>query len=268
MKWQVEGMSVVFPRPFHPLEVVWYSFPSTSFSVDVMNWRNRTGFVCDFSDRSECVYACAATKQGTDYTNQTWTKDLTVLPPMKQSKLTSLLILAFLSGTSSISLHSSSDNSGVHTVIVDSFVVDTGYHPLTTSDLVRVNKVRQALSAISCITEFTGVLPESHLTPISQLIHELIHPTSGFAAKQSFQLIKSKSKSTLTVQPLYPVHKCVVLENDKPSSDASPASRDRLYPRVYTYVERCSSESEETLTDWYETSSDDTDDDSQGTTSN
>ena len=51
---------------------------------------------------------------------------------------------------------------------------------MTPSDLTRVNKVRKALSAISHLTEFTGVLPESEMSLISQMIPKLIPPKSEF----------------------------------------------------------------------------------------
>ena len=230
-KWTLEGMSIPFAKPFHPMELAWFRFSPQLERVDVSTWRNRTGFQCNFSsefcDELTPQIAVAAAIQGTESHTFVKSKFLTIFPSIKDTKLAILLLLAFQPYTSSIMLQLDRSSNSASSMTINSQEIRFGlWQQLTSFDLIIVNKLRRALSEVIASSETNIHLPTYQFSMICKLVATLVHPniqnlqtsqripfpislTNIMKGSHVYQSVSANQK-----QFFYPQLRCSLLEND------------------------------------------------------
>ena len=180
----MEGISGEFHRLEHQ-SVCWVKLTSHRQIVKVSSFRNPSAFVCDYNDEGYPFFALAAPWQGFE-NSTTSAQKLTILPSVKESPVSILVVLAFQSQSSDLELLVDRANKTINGFKLNSEEVVFGdYQTLTIEDLIRINMLRQAMSkalkltgAISSLhNQLKSLITQCHITIKDSTCSNTIHST-------------------------------------------------------------------------------------------
>ena len=153
----MEGISGEFHRLEHPSSVCWVKLTLHRQIVKVSSFRNPSAFVCDYNDVGYPFFALAAPWQGFENRAISALK-LTILPGVKESPVSILVVLAFQSQSSDLELLVDRANKTINGFRLNSEeVVFSDYQTLSIEDLIRINMLHQAMSKALKLTEISSL---------------------------------------------------------------------------------------------------------------
>ena len=225
--WSIENSSIVYDKPHHPMEISWFRWSPQMEKVDILNWRNRTALVCDFSIDSLPHIAVATTLERVTSRNQVKGKYLTILPQTKKQKLPILLLLAFQPYTSTVLFNVDHTSRTIQSIIIESQELNFGlWHKVTLQDLMILNKLREALSLLLVSSTCRHYLPVDKFHNIKNLLSNLIVPCS----QRTEEMPSIYTGPNHCHRPYYPKYTCSILQNISTSSNLASLEQSSKTP--------------------------------------
>ena len=208
--WSTENSSIVYDKPHNPMEVSWFHWSPQLEKVDVTNWRNRTGLVCDFSSDALPHIAVATTLERIQSRSLVKAKNLTILPNVKKQKQPLLLLLAFQPYTSTVLFKVDKTCNTVQSIMIESQELNFGlWQKITIQDLLVMNKLREAMSLLLVSCSCKHYLPVDRFPNIENLLLRLINPR----VPSTEDVPLTYSDSNKCSRPYYPKYTCSILNN-------------------------------------------------------
>ena len=179
-EWNLDQISVPFPRPEHPLATSWFRLTAQKEKVHVLSWRNPTGLVCDVSSisshQSLPYLAVAAHLQGFSTPSSVSAKNVALLPLLRDGPTAAILALAFQPPHTKLFVLVNKSRRRITGVKINSFEISPlpiG-SSLDSTDLVCINDIREAISKAFSSKVSTTFLPTDLLHSLpQQLLHLL-----------------------------------------------------------------------------------------------
>ena len=175
-RWEIDEVDALFPAPSHPCALMWYRFNESKSKVNTvkLNFRNPTGFVCQFDKPSQPHFA-VATGAFVSSAGSILAPRLTVLPNMPTSLM---MVLAFQLSTATIEFLINKKNETVKAIKINLVKIPcTDIEKYISSDEIRaINQVRKAISNVMALPLHNGYIPLHNpaITRIPRLLHDLL----------------------------------------------------------------------------------------------
>ena len=174
--WKIDEVDVLFPAPSHPCALMWYKFDESKSKVNTvnLNFRNPTGFVCQY-DKPSQPYFAVATGVFASTGGSILAPRLTVLPNMPTSLM---MVLAFQLSTSTVEFLINKKNKTVKAIKINLVEIPcTDIEEFISSDEISaINEVRKAISNAMALSLNNGCIPLHNpaITGIPKLLHDLL----------------------------------------------------------------------------------------------
>ena len=174
--WKIDELDVLFPAPSHPCALMWYKFDESKSKVNTvnLNFRNPTGFVCQY-DKPSQPYFAVATGAFASTGGSILAPRLTVLPNMPTSLM---MVLAFQLPTSTVEFLINKKNKTVKAIKINLVEIPcTDIEKFISSDEIStINEVRKAISNAMALSLNNGCIPLRNpaITRIPKLLHDLL----------------------------------------------------------------------------------------------
>ena len=171
--WEIDEVDALFPAPSHPCALMWYRFDESKSKVNTvsLNFRNPTGFVCQY-DRPSQPYFAVATGAFLSGGNILAPR-LTVLPCMPTSLM---MVLAFQHSTSTIEfLVNKTTIKGIKLNSVEIPCTDIERY-ISKDEIGVINQLRRAISNAMALPLNNGCIPlyDPAITSIPRLLQDLL----------------------------------------------------------------------------------------------
>ena len=173
-RWEIDEVDAVFPAPSHPCALMWHRFDESKSQVDTvkLNFRNPTGFVCQY-DKPSQPYFAVATGAFVSSGGNILAPRLTVLPCMPTSLMT---VLAFQHSTSTIQfLVNKRAIMGIKLNSVEIPCTDVEKY-ISKDEIGVINQLRKAISNAMALPLNNGYIPlyNPAITRIPRLLQDLL----------------------------------------------------------------------------------------------
>ena len=174
--WEIDQVDALFPAPSHPCALMWYRFDESKSPVDTvtLNFRNPTGFICQYDKRSQPYFA-VATGAFVSAGGSILAPRLTVLPNIPTSLM---MVLAFQLPTSAIEFLINKKNRTVKAIKINLVEIPcTDIENYISSDeIVAINQIRKAISHAMTLPLNNGCIPLRNpaITRIPKLLHDFL----------------------------------------------------------------------------------------------
>ena len=174
--WDVDLADSLFPPPSHPCALMWYRFDESKSKVNTakMNFRNPTGFICQYNRPSQPYFA-VATGAFVSSGGNILAPRLTVLPNMPTSLM---MVLAFQLSTSAIEFLINKKNKTVKAIKINFVEIPCTdiQNYISSGDIVAINQLRNTVSDAMALPLTNGCIPLSNsaIAKIPQLLHDLL----------------------------------------------------------------------------------------------
>ena len=174
--WDIDQVDAVFPAPSHPCALMWYRFDESKSNVNtvLLNFRNPTGFVCQY-DKPSQPYFAVATGVFVSSGGIILAPTLTILPNMPISLM---MVLAFQLPTSAVEFLINKKNKTVKAIRINSVEIpctDIEKY-MSINEIVAINQVRNAVSNVMTLSLKGGCIPlyDTAITKIPKLLCDLL----------------------------------------------------------------------------------------------
>ena len=176
--WKIDQVDAVFPAPSHPCALMWYRFDESKSPVNAvkLNFRNPTGFVCQYDKPSQSYFA-VATGSFASSGGSIVAPRLTILPNMPTSLM---MVLAFQLPTSAIEFLINKKNKTIKAIKINLIEIPcTDIENYISSDKINaINQIRTTVSKAMALPLNNGCIPlyNSAITKIPELLRDLLSP--------------------------------------------------------------------------------------------
>ena len=180
--WDVDLADSLFPPPSHPCALMWHRFDESKSKVNTakMNFRNPTGFICQY-DKPSQPYFAVATGAFASLAGSILAPRLTVLPNMPTSLL---MVLAFQLPTSAVEFLI--NKKTIKAIKINSVEIPCTdiQNYISSIEIVAINQVRNAVSNVMTLPLSIGCIPLSNsaIAKIPKLLHDLLNVSQSKAA--------------------------------------------------------------------------------------
>ena len=175
--WEIDEVDILFPAPSHPCALMWYRFDESKSKVNTVkfNFRNPTGFVCQY-DKPSQPYFAVATGAFASSGGSIRAPTLTILPNMPTSLM---MVLAFQLSTSAIEFLINKKSKTIKAIKINLVKIPcTDIEKFISSDEISaINEVRKAIfNAMALPLNDDGWIPLHNpaITSIPKLLHDLL----------------------------------------------------------------------------------------------
>ena len=229
-QWKVGDISVSFPRPQHPLATSWFRLTKEKEKVQILSWRNPTGFMCEVDPFRKPLpfLAVASHLQGFSSRSYVSASSITLLPSLHSSRNALLIALTFQPLTARVSALVDCVDHRIVGFDINSFTLSSlpNKHYLDAVDINNINKLRQVISEVFTSRFTSNQLSANFLSEVPLLLSKLLSHRKAphlnrISQQHGTEVSKPKEKGSVKWEKLLSAEEVIVCEFDESDSEGA-----------------------------------------------